>query len=468
MFDCIVLGGGPGGGEGAEKAAKAGLKTLLIEKGHLGGVCLNEGCIPSKTLLYSASVYSHAREGETFGVSCTDVKFDMAAVIKRKNKIVESLRKGSEASKKKSGVTVVYGEGTILPKQADAFRVQAGSDVYEGKRLLLCTGSEAIRPPIPGAGQDFVVTNREVLDLETVPHKLVVVGGGVIGLELADFFAEVGSNVTVIELLDHIAGPVDADIRKILERDLESKGIDFRLQSRVVEIGDHSVSFTTEGENHSTIIEADVVLMSVGRRPSTAGIGLEKVFVHTERGAVVTDDRGRTNVPGIWAAGDINGKCMLAHTASREAAVCVNDMLGKEDRMRYETVPSVVYTHPEVASVGLKEDEAVERGYDPLVVSLPFTYSGRFWAETKPGTRSLCKVIIDKKYSTILGVHLVGPHSSEIIAAAVPILENEMRVQDLEELVFPHPTVGEIIKETIHSVKYNPEYASESGRVSRV
>jgi len=451
MFDLIVVGGGPGGGDGAEKAAKAGFKTLLIEKNALGGICLNEGCIPSKTFLYSAKLYSHALHGEQFGVTCGSVAFNMKTVVERKNKIVQTLRKSSESSKKRLGIDVVKGKASFLPKKGDIFQVQVGSDVFEGKRIMIATGSEAIRPPLPGADQDFVMTNREILEVQSVPGKLVVIGGGVIGLELANFFVEVGSKVTVIELLLQIAGPLDNELRQILQKDLEKKGITFKLRSKVTSIGNHTVTYETEGQGAPETVDADVVLMSVGRRPNTKDIGLEKLNVQVERGAVVNDDRGRTNIPGVWAAGDVNGKCMLAHKASREAAVCIADMAGKHDRMRLETVPSVIYTHPEVASVGLKDEDAEAQGFDIAVAKMPFTFSGRFWAETGSGERSLCKVVIDKSTRRILGVHMAGLYSSEIIAIAVPIIENELRVEDVEELVFPHPTVGELIKETIVS-----------------
>jgi dihydrolipoamide dehydrogenase len=451
MYDLIVIGGGPGGGDGAEKAVKAGLKTLLVEKRFLGGVCLNEGCIPSKTLLFSSKIYSHALHGEQFGVTCGSVTFNMKRVMERKNKIVETLRKSSESSKKRLGITVVAGKGTILQKAGDTFRVQAGSDIFEGKRLLIASGSEAIRPPLPGADQEFVMTNREILEVQSVPGKLVVIGGGVIGLELANFFAEAGSAVTVIELLPQIAGPLENEIRQILQRELEKKGIVFKLRSKVSSIGNHSVTWQTEGQEKTETADADIVLMSVGRRPVVKDIGLENINVFVERGAIVNNNQGRTNIPGVWAAGDVNGKCMLAHKASRESAVCVRDMIGEHDIIRYSTIPSVIYTHPEVASIGLKDDEAAAQGYDVAVAKMPFTFSGRFFAEMEQGDRSLCKVVLDKKTKTILGVHTIGLYSSEIIAAAIPIIENELRVEDVEELVFPHPTVGEIIKETIVS-----------------
>jgi dihydrolipoamide dehydrogenase len=249
-------------------------------------------------------------------------------------------------------------------------------------------------------------------------------------------------------LLPQIAGPLDDEIRKVLQKELEKKGIVFHLRSKVIGIGEKCVKFEMPDGGKKSV-DADIVLMSVGRRPLTAGLGLENIHVHTERGAIVTDLHGRTNVPGVWAAGDVNGKVMLAHTAGREADVCVKDMCGHRDRIRYETIPSVIYTHPEVASVGLNEDEAREKGYAVAVSKMPFTYSGRFWAETKRGEQSLCKAVFDTDGGALLGVQCVGPSSSEIIAAAAIMIENEMTVDDVEEIVFPHPTIAEMIKETI-------------------
>jgi dihydrolipoamide dehydrogenase len=449
MYDLIILGAGPAGYLAAERAGAAGLNTVLIEKRHLGGVCLNEGCVPSKTILNSAKLYSQAQHSQAFGVTASNVTFDLAAVMARKEKVIDSLRKGIGATLKKHHVTVETGEGTVLAKQGDAFRVQVNGRTLEGARLLVCTGSEAIRPPISGADQKFVFTNREILSIDFIPKQLVVVGGGVIGLELATFFAEVGSSVTVIELLASIGGPIDGEIAGILQKELEKKGITFRLQAKVTAIGDHTVTFEANGQSES--VKADIVLMSVGRRPVTKGVGLENVNIYMEKGRIPTDERGRTNVPGVWAAGDVNGVSMLAHTAYREAEVCVNDMLGKKDRMRYTAIPGVIYTHPEVATVGLTLAEAEKAGYLAKAEKLPLSYNGRYMAENDGG-RGICKVVADEKYGTVLGVHMIGGACSEMIFGAAVMIENELRVSDIKEIVFPHPTVSEIIKDTIGNI----------------
>ena len=448
-YDLLVLGAGPAGYLAAERAGAAGLNTVLIEKDHLGGVCLNEGCIPSKTILYSAKLFSQARHSQAFGVTASNVTFDLATVMARKEKVIDTQRKGIASTLKKHRVAVEAGRGTILPKQGQAFRVQVDGRILEGERLLVCTGSEAVHLRIPGGDQPFVHTNREILSVKTIPGSLVVVGGGVIGLEIATFFAEVGSRVTVVELLPAVGGPLDSEIATILQKELEKKGIVFKLQAKVSAIGDHAVTYDVNGVQEIT--SADIVLMSVGRRAVTQGIGLENIGIFVDNGAIRTDERGRTNVPGVWAAGDVNGTSMLAHAAYREAEVCVNDMLGKKDRMRYSAVPSVIYTHPEVATVGPTIADAEKRGLAVVGARLPLTYSGRYCAENEGG-RGICKIVIDKKYKTLLGVHMIGGLCSEMIFGVAAMVESELRVEDIKEIVFPHPTVGEILKDTLWQI----------------
>jgi dihydrolipoamide dehydrogenase len=447
MYDLIILGGGPAGGAAAEAAKKAGMSVLLIEKRHLGGVCLNEGCIPSKFLLCCSKRFRYAQDSVSFGTTADNVRFDIRKVIDRKNDLVGKLRKSSESSKKKLGIEVVGSEGAILPKQGDIFRVKAGSAEYESKRLLLCSGSEAIRLPIPGADQPFVCTNREVLDISSIPRQMVIIGGGIIGLEFATFFSEIGSKVTVIEMLPSIAGTIDPDIRAILQKNLEKKGVVFKLQSKVSAIADHAVQFTSPtGAAESA--PADIGLMSVGRKPSTSGLGLENIGVELEKGAVKTDEQGRTTAANVFAAGDINGKLMLAHTASREAEVCVDTMMGKQNKIRYDTIPSVVYTHPEVAWVGLTEEEARMKGYEVGLAKIPLNYSGRYFVETENG-RDIIKVVVDRRYGALLGVHMSGGECSEMIHGAAIIIEAELGAEEIRNIVFPHPTIAEIMKDAI-------------------
>ncbi|HHT37073.1 MAG TPA: dihydrolipoyl dehydrogenase [Firmicutes bacterium] len=449
-YDLIVIGGGPAGYLACERAGKAGFKTLLIEERFLGGVCLNEGCIPSKTLLHSAKIYDYARFSEKYGVKAENVTYDHAAVIKRKNKVVRTLVGGINAKMKSYKVDVVKATGKILGRDSEGFKVEAGEQIYTGKRLLIATGSSAVIPPIPGAKEGFeagfVVTNREILDLETVPESLVVVGGGVVGLEMASYFNSAGSKVTVIEMLDHIAGEQDTDISAILKRNYEKLGITFHLSAKVTEVKADGVRFEKDGQQD--FVPAEKVLMSTGRRPNVTGIGLENINVEVERGAIKVDEYGRTNVPGVWAAGDVNGRSMLAHTAYREAEVCINNMLGKRDIMRYNAIPAVIYTNPEVAAIGETEATAKAKGIDYEVVNLSMRYSGRYVAENEGGD-GICKVLIDKKYRNVIGVHMIGNPASEIIWGVAPLIEMELKLEDVKELVFPHPTVAEVIREAI-------------------
>lgn len=456
MYELIVLGGGPAGYNAAERAAENGLSTLLIEGRALGGVCLNEGCIPTKTLLYSAKIFDYAKHSEEYGVSLPNASIDHAKVVARKDKVVKMLVGGIGAKMKHAGVTVVNGMGEIAGRstngftESNGFTVTVGSENYEGKRLLVCTGSSAAVPPIPGLREGvksgFVMTNREILGMTSVPKKLAVIGGGVIGLEMASYFNSVGSKVTVIEMLDHIGGPTDSDIAAILLKNYRKKGIEFMLGAKVTAVGTKSVSCEFGGK--PVEVEADCVLCAVGRRANTAGIGLESVGVLTERGAIVTDLQGRTNVSGIWAAGDVNGKSMLAHTAYREGEVAVNDMLGKKDAVNYIAIPSVIYTNPEVASVGENSDTIKAKGIEAEVRSLTLNYSGRYVAENEGGD-GIVKIIVDKAHHRVLGVHMIGNYASEIIYGAAMMVEKEMRVEDVRRFVFPHPTVCEVIREAM-------------------
>lgn len=453
MYDLIIIGGGPAGYNAAERAAHGGLKTLLIEKRALGGVCLNEGCIPTKTLLYSAKIFDYAKHGESYGVTFEGAKIDHAKVVERKGKVVKTLVSGIGGSMKRAGVTVVNAAAVIKEKNAEGFVVTAGDQEYTGKQLLICAGSEAAVPPIPGLREavaaGFAMTNREILDMTTVPKKLVVIGGGVIGLEMASYFNSVGSSVKVIEMLDHIAGPTDSEISAILLKNYKKKGIEFLLGAKVTSVGTDCVNFEMDGKAMKA--EADCVLVSIGRRANSAGLGLENIGVMTERGAIVTGDDGRTNVPGVWAAGDINGRSMLAHTAYREGEVCINNILGKKDKVNYKAIPAVIYTNPEVGSVGETAETVKAKGLDAKIESYTLRYSGRYVAENEGGD-GIVKIIIDKNHRTILGVHMIGNYASEIIYGAAMMVENEMRVEDVHKMVFPHPTVCEVIREGLFQI----------------
>lgn len=448
MYDLIVIGGGPAGYLAAERAGEAGLSVLLIEKRFIGGVCLNEGCIPSKALLYSAKIYDNAAHGEKYGVTVSDIKLHHEAVVSRKKKVVDTLVGGIKMKLKKNKVTIVEGEAHVESRTEEGFVVTAAGQAHVGRRLLVAAGSEAAVPPIPGLKEGvaagYVLTNREILDLPAVPERLAVIGGGVIGLEMASYFNTAGSQVTIIEMLDKIAGPTDGEISKILQKNYEKKGITFQLGAKVTEVTDKGVVYEKDGK--TTLLEADKVLLSIGRRPSGANLGLENIGVEVVRGAVKIDRQGRTNVAGVFAAGDITGEYMLAHVAYRESEVAVNTILGKKDYLRYIAVPSVIYTNPEVASVGETEETARAKGIDVAVVNLTNKYSGRYVAENEGGD-GITKLVIDKARNRLVGVHMLGNYSSEIIYGAALMIETELRIEDIKELIFPHPTVCEVIRE---------------------
>ena len=450
MYDLIILGGGPAGYNAAERAGHAGLKTLVIEERALGGVCLNEGCIPTKTLLYSAKIYDYAKHGADYGVKFGSAEIDHAFVVNRKNGVVKQLVSGVGAKLKKAGVEVVKATAAIKERNSEGFVVTADGKDYVGKQLLISTGSSPALPPIDGLAdslkEGFALTNREVLDLPAIPKTIVVVGGGVIGLEMASYFNSVGSKVYVVEMLDHIAGAVDREISKLLQKDYASRGVEFILGARVTSIKNKTVTYEKDGK--IVEIPADYALVSIGRRARTQGIGLENIGLKLERGAIVTNEQGKTNVPGVWAAGDVNGKSMLAHTAYREGEVCINNILGKKDKVNYNSIPSVIYTNPEVASVGETEESAKEKKLDVNIQTVTLKYSGRYIAENEHGY-GILKVITDKKHKNIVGLHMIGSYASEIIYGAAMMVETEMRVEDIQKLVFPHPTVCEVIREAM-------------------
>ena len=453
MYDLLVIGGGPGGYLCAERAAQGGMNVCLFEKKSLGGTCLNEGCIPTKTLLNSSKMYRHATESAVFGVTAEGVTFDHAKVVARKDKVVKTLVSGVGATMKANKVTVISAPAVIKGRVDGGFSVEADGQVYSGRRLVIASGSETVVPPVPGLKEGlasgFVLTNREVLDEKTLPKTLVVIGGGVIGLEMAYYFASVGVEVTVIEMMPKIAGATDPEICKVLTDAFVKRGMVFKLSSKVLEVKANSVIYEENGEKKE--ISCDKVLLSAGRKPSTAGIGLETLGLQMDRAAIVVDRHLCTNVAGVYAIGDCNGKLMLAHTAYREAEVAVNHMLGKADEMRYDVIPSVIYTDPEVASVGLSKEAAEGRGMTVKEIKLPMSYAGRYLAECEGG-KGFIKLIVDTDKNRLVGCHMVGSYASEIIMTATMMIDTELTPNRLQKMVFPHPTVAEIIREAIFHI----------------
>ena len=443
-FQVAIIGGGPAGYNAAETAGKAGLSVVLFEKNSLGGVCLNEGCIPTKTLLYSAKIFDTARYASKYAVKMEGASFDLSKIIARKSKVVRKLVLGIKAKLSSAHVNIVQGEAKIV----DAHHVCCGEEVYECEHLIICTGSDTFIPPIKGLDSVNYDTHREVLNEKEVPASVIIVGGGVIGMEFASFYSTLGIEVTVIEMMDEILGGMDKELSAFLRADYAKRGVKFLLSTKVIEVGkdDKGILVFYENENGTGSVSAQKLLMSVGRRPVTKGFGLENLKLETtERGKIKTNEYAETSVPQVYVCGDLNGVSMLAHTAVREAEVAVHHILNIEDKMSYRAIPGVVYTNPEIAGVGASEESLKKAGIHYHVEQLPMAYSGRFVAENE-GINGVCKVLLDEE-DNLLGVHLLGNPASELIVIAGIMIEDGKKLSDLKRYVFPHPTVGEIFRE---------------------
>jgi len=446
MYDLIVIGAGPGGYEAAAHAGRMGKKVALIEKGRMGGTCLNVGCIPAKTFLRSSKLFHECRKAESYGVRLGSVAFDMAAVVERKNRIVGTLTKGVEGMLKRAGVETITGQARLVARNA----VEVGKERYEAANILLATGSRPAKPPIPGIQSEGVLDSDTIFNLTRVPEKIAIIGGGVIGLEFACFFNEAGAKVSVYEMLPQIAAGTDAEISSRLLQLMKRAGIEFNLSAKVLGIEGNTVRFATSGGAESSVT-ADCILNATGRAPAVEGMGLEDLGVDFSARGVKTSETGKTNVAGLWACGDVTGRCMLAHAATREGLVAVNNMFGKKDRIRYHAMPAVIYTHPEVASVGRTEEEVKALGIEYKKSVVPMAVAGRFLVEHEGGT-GMVKVLAGARYGEILGVHALGDASSEFIVAAAAMVETELCVTDVSGIVFPHPTVSEALREAILGV----------------
>jgi dihydrolipoamide dehydrogenase len=439
MYDIIVVGAGPGGYIAAERAGAVGKSVLLIEKSYLGGVCTNEGCIPTKSLLNSAKQYVHGLEAGQFGVHFESACFDLAEAMAWKQNVIETLRKGIAYLMKKNNVEVINGEAAFLDRQT----LRVNGQTYQGQHLIIATGSSAAIPPIPEIDSPHVVTNREILQITELPKKLVIIGGGYIGMEFASFFSNVGTEVHIVEMMPEIVPIMDADFAKLLRKSINK--VFYHLGAKVEAIASDTVTFSSNGKSES--LQADLILMSVGRRPNVQG--LEKLGLDIRPQGIKVNENMQTNVPGVYAIGDVNGESLLAHSASRMAEVAVNVICGKHDRMRYHAIPWVVYTLPEVAGCGLTEQEAKNQGISIKTATVQMRTNGRFLAEYGKRSPGICKVVVDAETNIVKGVHLLGAVSSELIYGVAAMIEAELRVQDIQEIIFPHPTVSEIIKDTL-------------------
>jgi dihydrolipoamide dehydrogenase len=443
VYDLIVIGAGPGGYEAAAHAGQLGKKVALVEEDRVGGTCLNVGCIPAKAFLRSSRLYRECGEAKLFGVEIANYRLDMPAVVERKNRIVGMLVRGVEGLLKRSGVEVFNSHAVIAGRD----RVDLDGSVLETANILIATGSRPAKPPIPGIGGAGVLDSSSVFGLSEVPSRVAVIGGGYIGLEFATFFREVGAEVVVLEMLPQVASGCDGDISERLMRVLERSGVTFRLSCRVVGVEGGSVRFV-DSNGQEASYAADCVLNATGRLPVVERLGLEELGVDYSPQGIRVDRQGKTNIPGIWACGDVTGQHMLAHVATREGIVAVNAMFGRPDWVRYDAIPAVIYTHPEVASAGRTEEELKAAGIPYKKATVPMTVAGRFLIENEKGT-GFVKILAGAKHGEILGVHAMGDSASEFIVTAVALMEAGMPAARAGRVVFPHPTVSEALREAI-------------------
>ena len=459
----IIIGAGPGGYETALVAAKRGVEVVLIEAGPVGGTCLNEGCIPTKAFCKNAEVLDGLKEAEAFGVTGLSYGFDFKAVAARKNAVVEQLRGGVEGLLGHKNITLVRGKAsfkdahtvTVIPSEAGE------SQEYTADYIIIATGSVSASLPIPGADLPGILTSREILDIEEVPQRLCVIGGGVIGLEFASIFRSFGSEVTVLEYFKDILPRFDTDLSKRLKQSLGKRGIEISTQSQVTSItedsGEYTVTFTRKGKEEAVV--ADKVLMAVGRKANVSSLNLADAGIEFTTRGIIVNEVMQTNVPHIYAVGDINGLMMLAHAATFQGIVALDHIMGVENDIDLSVMPAAVFTSPEAASVGKTEDECKEAGIPVKCLKSFFRANGK--AVTMGETDGFCKVVVaaepkegaESPYEPgrVLGCHLYGPHASDIVQEACAMISRKATLKEFQDVIHTHPTLTEVLQSALHS-----------------
>ena len=457
-IDVVIIGGGPGGYVAAIKAAHLGLKVVLIEKDKLGGVCLNRGCIPTKALVSTAEILNNIKRAEEFGIQVKDYSIDFPAIMKRKDLITQRLSSGVEQLMKANQVRVIRGEGQIIePGTVEVLDREGQKEIIKTNNIIIATGSSVMRLPIPGIDNEGVITSDEALSLDELPSRMLIIGGGVVGIEFAGIFKALGVEVTVVEMLPRILLPLDEEIARRLTMNLKRKGIEILTDCKVKEIKKNQQNLeilvtTSTGEKK---FEAEKVLLATGRIPDLGGIEVQRLGIELEGKAIKVDEKMKTNIPGIYAVGDVVGKIMLAHVASREGIVAVENIVGKETLMDYRAVPNCVFSLPEVASVGLTEEEARKENDNNIKVSkFPFMANGK--ALGMGETEGMVKIIADADTYELLGMHILGAHASDLIAEGTLALSMEATAEEIARTIHAHPTLAETIAEAAEGIVGEP------------
>lgn len=448
-YQLAIIGAGPGGYVAAIRSAQLGLKTVLVEEDKVGGTCLNVGCIPTKTLVKNAEILDELKHAASRGIKVGAPQVDMPEVIKMKNTVVTQLTGGVQYLLKANGVTLIKGKAEIVTESM----LKIGDQEITFDNLIIATGSSNFIPPIPGLDQPGILTSTEILDIDHVPERLVIIGGGVIGCEFATIFSNFGSKVTIIEMMPSLVPMMDKDVSDTLRKSMMAKGITVLTNCKVTAVEASASEYTVSVMgNKEEAIQADKVLVSVGRKPNLAG--LEMLSLELERNYIKVNEKMETNIPNVYAIGDITGKIQLAHVASEQGIVAVENIAGKQIDMSYDVVPNCIYSIPEIGSVGLTEEKAKEFYGEILVGKFPFSACGKALAM---GTHEgFVKVIADKKTGKLVGCHIIGANATEIISEAAIVMQAGGTLENIAETIHAHPTVSEAVCEAAYAALGRP------------
>lgn len=447
--DLIIIGGGPGGYEAAIRGSQLGAKVTLIEEDKLGGTCLNRGCIPTKALYKNAEVINSLKNLEEFGVYLSDYKFDMEKVQARKNEIVNKLVSGIDQLLKGNGVEVIKGRASFKGSKILEVVTEKGAEELTAENIIIATGSSTSTVPVPGIDLPGVVTSDEILNFNEVTKSLAILGGGVVGVEFADIFASLGTQVTIIEFLPKILYRLDDELSKKLTVYLKKQGIKVMTGSalREVQPSDEGLKLTVENDKGTTELVCDYLLSAAGRKPNVEGLNLELSNIEYDKKGIKVDGNYKTSSEGVYAIGDVIGGVMLAHVASEEGKACVESIYGHNSKINYNAIPSCVFTFPEAASVGMTEDEAKENNVEYIVGKSMFGANGK--ALSMGEGEGFVKVLAEKESHRIIGVHILGPHASDMVHGGSLAIQNNLTVEDIKESVFAHPTLSEVFYEAV-------------------